>query len=128
VIRLGDVDGLTAADLVHGRSSTLPGTSTVGELRAYFAESSSRQLAVLVDRDRFVGSVGRGELPDDVEASAAGADFADRGPVIEASRAAREARDAALATPSARVAVVDTGGALVGVVALNHRRDGFCGT
>jgi hypothetical protein len=128
VIGLADVDGLSAADLIHNRTSTLPGAATVGDLRAYFAESDSRQLALLVDGDRYVGSVGRDELPADAQASASAAGFAQRGPVIEASRSARDAKEVALAAPSGRVAVLDAGGALVGIVALNHRRDGFCGT
>jgi CBS domain-containing protein len=127
VIGLSDVDGLKAADLVT-RASTLPVASTIGDLRGYFAASGSRRLAVIVDGDRYVGSLTPADVPDGVDATAAAADFAHREPVIHASRGAREARDAALVCPSARLPVVDEDGTLVGIVALNHRRDGFCGT
>lgn len=128
MIGLRDVDGLTAAALMHDRVSTVPASATVRELRDYFAASGSRRLAVIVDGDRYVGGVTPDDVPDDADAAAPAADFAQREPVIEASRAAREARDTALDTPSARVPVVDEHGTLVGIVALNHRRDGFCGT
>jgi CBS domain-containing protein len=128
MIGLLDVDGRTAADLVHDRVSTLPVTSTVGELRGYFAASNSRHLAVIVDGDRYVGSVTPADMPEDADPAGPAADFAQRGAVIEPSRSARDARDAALAAPSARLPVVDADGTLVGIVALNHKRDGFCGT
>ena len=127
MIGLTGLEGLKAADLAT-RASTLPVASTVGELRAYFAASSSRQLAVIVDGDRYVGSVAPADVPDDIDPAATVAGFAQRGPVIEASRAADEARDAALASPNARLPVVDGNGGLVGIVAVNHDRDGFCGT
>ena len=128
MIGLADVDGRTAADIVHRRMSTLPASSTVGELRTYFGESSSRQLALLVDDGRYVGSVSAEDLPGDAEASAPALELVQAGPTIEASAPAEQARDAALESASARLPVVDEDGALVGVVAINHTRDGFCGT
>jgi predicted transcriptional regulator len=127
MIGLLDVDGLTAGDLAT-RASTLPVASTVGVLRDYFAASSSRRLAVIVDGDRYVGAIAREDIADGVDAGTRAADFARREPVIDASRSGREARDAALESPTARLPVVDRHGVLVGVVALNHDRDGFCGT
>jgi CBS domain-containing protein len=121
------LEGRTAADVVHSRFSSTPAAATVGELRAYFAASASRQLALLVDGDRYVGSVGRADLPADAEESAPAAGFAQAGPVIAPDAPAREAWEGALAQPSARLPVVDGDGALVGVVAINHTRDGFCG-
>jgi CBS-domain-containing membrane protein len=126
VIGLAEVDGRTAADVVHRRMTTLPASATVGDLRAYFAESESHHLAVLVDGARYVGSLTPADLPADDAAAAA--DFARPGPTIAASTPAGAARDAALADPSARLPVVDADGALVGVVAINDARDGFCGT
>jgi CBS-domain-containing membrane protein len=126
VIGLTEVQDLTAADIVHRRLTTLPATATAGDLRAYFGENGSHQLALLVDGARYVGSVTPADLPEDDAAAAA--DFARPGPTISAAAPAGEARDAALADPSARLPVVDPEGALVGVVAINHARDGFCGT
>src|SRR5690349_16060595 len=119
------LEGRTAADVVHSRVSTLPAAATVGELRAYFESSPSRQLALLVDGDRYAGSVGAADLPADADGSAAAAGFAHDGPVIRPDAPAREAWEGALAQPSARLPVVDEDGALVGVVAINRTRDGF---
>jgi CBS domain-containing protein len=126
VLGLSDLDGRTAADIMHERASTLPATATVGEVRAYFAESDSRRLALFVDGERYVGSLTPDDLPEDDSARAA--DHARPGPTVRAGAPATDARDAALAEPSARMPVIDAEGALVGVVAINHRRDGFCGT
>lgn len=100
---LSDVEGLTAADVMHRRLTSLPASTTVRELREYFAASGSRRLALVADHAR----------PE---------------PVIGATAPAREARDLALADPSQRLPVVDAAGALVGVVAINRLRTGFCGT
>jgi Mg/Co/Ni transporter MgtE len=125
--QIADVDGLTAADLMHRRLTTLPATATVGELRSYFAESASHKLALIVDGERYVGSVAAdavGETADDAPA----AGLARREPVVRDDAPAEQARAAALADPCARLPVVDAGGRLVGIVAINHARDGFCGT
>jgi hypothetical protein len=42
---VSEVDGLTAADVMHQRLSSLPASATVGELREYFAQSSSHRLS-----------------------------------------------------------------------------------
>lgn len=47
---------------------------------------------------------------------------------MRATASAAAARDAALAEPSARMPVIDVDGTLVGIVAINYARDGFCGT
>src|SRR4051794_31523356 len=111
-----ELEGRTAADVVHRRISTTAAAATVGELRAYFEASSSRELAVLVDGERYVGSVSRADLPPDAAAATPAADFARPGPVIAPDAPARDAWDGALAQPSARLPVVDGDGALVGVV------------
>ncbi len=125
--QIADVDGLTAADLMHRRLTTLPATATVGELRAYFAESTSHKLALIVDGERYVGSVAAGTV-DAAAADAPVADLARRKPVVRADAPAAEAQAAALADPSGRLPVIDEAGRLVGIVAINRARDGFCGT
>jgi CBS domain-containing protein len=124
---LEDIDGATAADLVHRRITTLPGSATVGDLRAYFAESTSHKLALLTDGDRYVGSLEADALdgaPDSVPASG----FATRGETVAPEVPAAAARDRAMAMASSRLPVVDAAGVLVGIIAINSRRDGFCGT
>ena len=124
---LEDIDGLTAGDLMHRRITTLPASSTVGELRAYFAESSSHKLALLVDGDRYAGSIEPPAL-DGAPDSAPAAALAARGDTVQPDVPAGIARERALAMPSSRLPVVDATGRLVGIIAVNHRRDGFCGT
>jgi CBS domain-containing protein len=124
---LDDVAGLTAAELMHRRITTLPASATVGELRAYFAESSSHKLALLVDGERYAGSLEAAALdgaPDSETASS----FASIGDTVAPDVPADVARDRALAMASSRLPVVDEDGRLVGIIAINHRRDGFCGT
>ena len=114
---------------MHKRMSAMPASVTVGEVRAYFAESSSRQLAVFTDGDdRYVGSLGAAALPaaapDDVPAS----EFSERGTTVPPTAPADEARDLALAEPSKRLPVVEDDGTLVGIVAIDITLTRFCGT
>ena len=124
---LEDIDGATAADLMHRRITTLPASATVAELRAYFAESTSHKLALLVDGERYVGSL----VPSALEGapdSAVAAELAARGDTVEPDVPADVARERAMAMASSRLPVVDADGRLAGIIAINSRRDGFCGT
>lgn len=128
MIELADVDGLTAADLVHRRLTSMPATATVADLRAYFGESSSHKFALLVDGERFAGGLTPADIPDEADDAAPAETFASTEPSIGAAAPAVEARDAALAHPSSRMPVVDGDGNLIGIVAINSARSGFCGT
>jgi CBS-domain-containing membrane protein len=125
---LSELDGLTAADVVHRRLSVLPASTTAGELRAYFASSGSHRLAVLVDGERYAGSLEASSVPDTAADDAVVTGFADRQRIVRPEAPAGDARDVALAHASLRVPVVDGAGALVGVVAITRDRRGFCGT
>jgi CBS domain-containing protein len=125
--QLSAVDGLRAADVMNKHVSTVPSSSTVGELRAYFATSASRHLAVLVDGERFMGAIAASALPEAADAASAALDYATDEPTIDASAPAVVARDLALRQPTLRLPVLDEG-RLVGIVAINMRRDAFCGT
>ena len=125
---ISDVDGLTAADVMHRRLTSTPATATVGELREYFGFSTSRRLALVVDGERFLGALTPEDLAADADAGAAVAAYVRAVPSAAPADAAADARDTALATPSRRLPVVDATGALVGVVAINKDCDGFCGT
>jgi CBS domain-containing protein len=124
---LEDVAGLTAADLMHRRITTLPASATVVELRAYFAESTSHKLALLVDGERYAGSLEASALEGAPE-SAPASEFTSLGDTVAPDVPADVARERALAMASSRLPVVDGAGVLVGIIAINHRRDGFCGT
>jgi CBS domain-containing protein len=123
-----DVDGLTAADVVHSRLTSMEAGATVAEARAYFTESSSHKLAVVADGERFVGSLTASSIPDDAPDDARAADFASAEPTVAPDEPAARARDLALSEPSQRLPVVDGDGVLVGVVAITTDRAAFCGT
>jgi CBS domain-containing protein len=125
---LSELNGLTAADVVHRQLSTLPASTTVGDLREYFASNGSRRLAVLVDGDRYAGSLVASSIPETAAGDAVAADFADRHPTVHPDAPAQDARDVALEHSSHRVPVVDDAGNLVGVVAITRDLRGFCGT
>jgi CBS-domain-containing membrane protein len=124
---LEDTEGATAADLMHRRITTLPASATVGELRAYFAESTSHKLALLVEDERYIGSLVADALDGAPDSAPAGG-FAERGDTVAPDVPAAEARERAMAMSSSRLPVVDAAGRLVGIIAINSRRDGFCGT
>lgn len=126
--QLDEVQGLTAVDLVHRRISSTNAEVTVGELRDYFAASSSRRLAVLVDGGRYVGSVTAGAISDDVGAELPATAVAQLGPTAAAQMPAAAARDLALEQPSQRLPVVDDDGLLIGVIAIDVKKKEFCGT
>ena len=127
-LRIDQADGLTVADITHIRFSALPADATVGDVRAWFAQSTSRRLAFLADGDRYRGSL----RPADV----AGADDDDRpavevardGPSVSPEAPATTGRDLALASDARRVPVVDGDGRLLGVVAVTGDLQSFCGT
>ncbi len=124
---LDEVAGLKAADLMHRRITTLPASATVGELRAYFAESTSHKLVLLVDGERYAGSLEASAL-DGASDSAPASEFASLADTVAPDVPADIARERALAMASSRLPVVDAAGVLVGIIAINHRRDGFCGS
>ena len=93
VTALDEIAGLEAAAIMHQRVSSLPATVTVGELRAYFAESTSRQLAVLADGDRYAGSIAATAVPEAADAAEPAVRFAVREPTVLPTTPANEARD-----------------------------------
>jgi len=128
VTALDEIAGLEAAAIMHQRVSSLPATVTVGELRAYFAESTSRQLAVLADGDRYAGSIAATAVPEAADAAEPAVRFAVREPTVLPTAPADEARDIALEDPTHRLPVVGDDGRLLGIVAIDHTLTRFCGT
>jgi CBS domain-containing protein len=113
---------------MHQRVSSLPATVTVGEVRAYFAESASRQLAVLADGEHYAGSIAVTALPEAADGAEPAVRFAVREPTVPPTAPADEARDIALEDPTHRLPVVDDDGRLLGIVAIDHTLTRFCGT
>ena len=126
-IRTDETDGLTVHDVMHAKFSALPATATVGDVRDWFAASTSRRLAFVADDDGgYVGSLTRAHVAGGDPALPA-ADVADSGPTVSPAESATTGRDIALRTDARRVPVVDEG-RLVGVVAVTGDLQNFCGT
>lgn len=128
MIDLRDAEGRTAADVMHRHITTLAASVTVGELREYFAASTSRRLALLADGERYVGSIAAADLPAGIDPAAPAAALAVPGPTVRPDAAAPEARELARQHSTRRLPVVDDNGALVGIIAVNEQRSRFCGT
>jgi CBS domain-containing protein len=125
---LREAEALTVADVMHRHVSSLPASVTVDEVRAYFAASGSRRVALLVDGERYVGSIPATELPANVDPAGPAAVHALAGPTIRPQASAARAGELALGDSTSRVAVVDDAGKLVGIVAVTEDRLRFCGT
>jgi CBS domain-containing protein len=116
--RTDDVDGLTAADVMHGEVDGLSPSLTVGELRAWFAVSRSRRLAVLAADGRYLAAFTPTDVPADAAADRPAVDFATHHPTVRPETTARAARDLVVASGARRLPVVDDAGTLIGVVAV----------
>jgi CBS domain-containing protein len=127
-ILVTDVAGRTARDVMHPNLSSVAPDATVAEVEAYFAESSSRRLAAVADGDRYVGAICRARfVAAPHEPTLTARDLVDDLATVAPDAPAAQARDHAMAAASQRVPVVDAGGRLLGVVAVDKRREGFCG-
>jgi CBS domain-containing protein len=127
-LRIDEADGLTVADIIHIRFSALPATATVGDVRAWFDESTSRRLAFVADGDRYVGSLTPQDVADVTDAARPAAEVAQDGPTVSPEAPATTGRDLALQSEARRVPVVDADGRLLGVVAVTGDLQSFCGT
>jgi Mg/Co/Ni transporter MgtE len=128
VTRLDEAAALTVADVTHSRFKALPATATVGEVRAWFAASSSRRVALLAEDGRYVGSLVPNDLSDadDPEELASARSW--RGPTVAPDEPAKRGEELALGSGTLRAPVVDADGRLFGVVAVTEDLKGFCGT
>jgi CBS domain-containing protein len=127
-VRIDEADGLTVADITHTRFGALPATATVGEVRAWFAQSASRRLAFIADGERYLGSLTPEDVADGAQAEQPAVTVAQNGPTVAPDAPATTGRDLALLTDSRRVPVVDREGHLLGVVAVTGDLQSFCGT
>jgi len=126
--RVDDAAGLTVADVIHRRFTTLPASATVGEVRDWFAESEHRRMAVLADDGRFAGSLAPADVSGDLDAALPAASVAHLGPTVAPEAPAREGEELALRTGARRVPVVDGDGCLVGILSVTTDLKAFCGT
>ena len=126
--RVDEADTLTVADVIHKRFSALPATATVGEVRDWFAASTSRRMALLADGGRYVGSLTPDDLAGDGDPARLASEVAKHGPTVAPEASARTGEQIALLTEARRVPVVDADGVLLGVVSVTGDRTSFCGT
>ena len=126
--RLEEAAALTVADVTHRRFSALPADATIGDVRAWFAISTSRRMAFLADDGRYVGSLSRDEVGSDLDPGAPAADVAHAGPTVLPEAPAGEGEQLALRSDARRVPVVDRDGRLLGVVSVTEDLQAFCGT
>jgi CBS domain-containing protein len=127
-IRIDEADDLTVADITHAKFTALPATATIGDVRAWFAASTSRRQAFVADGDRYVGSLTPQDIGGDADPDRPAVEVAQDGPTVSPAASAAEGRDLALQTESRRVPVVDDDGVLLGVVAVTGDLQSFCGT
>ncbi len=114
---------------MYSAPKTLPGATTVGDLRAEFDRRPKMHTALLTDGDHFLGAVQRRDLEQAGDAQAPAADFAQRQPdSISPDDPASEALARLDASGDGyRLVVLDEGGTLLaGLVCLNSARTHFC--
>ena len=126
-LALEDAAGLTAAEVVHRRFGAMPATATIGDVRAWFAESAHRRMAFLADGERFAGALTRADVSGRLDALKPAVTVAQPGPTVAPDASAREGYEAALRTEARRAPVVAADGTLVGVVAVTEDLTSFCG-
>jgi CBS domain-containing protein len=127
--RLDEAAALTVADVVHRKFSALPADATVGDVRAWFAASTSRRMAVLADDEqRYAGSLMPADVGGDVDPARPAAEVAHDGPTVLPDAPAGEGEQLALQTDARRVPAVDRDGRLLGVVSVTEDLEAFCGT
>jgi len=127
-IRIDEADGLTVADVTHAKFTALPATASVGDVREWFAASTSRRQAFVADDGRYVGSLTPQDLERAADPARPAVEVAQEGPTVSPRAPAAQGRDLALLSESRRVPVVDDDGVLLGVVAVTGDMQSFCGT
>ena len=115
-----DTDGLTVADVMHAEVATMAPTVTVGELRDWFAGSTSRRLAVIADGDRYAASLTPADVDGGAPADQPALELARERPTLTPGTPAATGRDLVTAVDAHRVAVVDEEGRFHGVLAVTR--------
>jgi CBS-domain-containing membrane protein len=126
--RLDDAAGLTVLDVIHRRFSTLPASATIGDVRAWFAASSQRRMAVLAQDGCYAGSLTPDLLAGDLDPARRASEVARRGPTVAPDAPASAGEELALLTDARRVPVVDGDGRVLGIVSVTNDLTAFCGS
>jgi CBS-domain-containing membrane protein len=127
--RLDEAGGLTVADVIHRRFTALAASATIGEIREWFAASTSRRMALLAAADGcYAGSLTPEHVAGDLDPDLPASVLAQHWPTVPPDAPAATAEHLALLTPARRVPVVDGDGRLLGVVSVTSDLKSFCGT
>jgi Mg/Co/Ni transporter MgtE len=126
--KVDEAAGLTVAQVIHKRFSTLPASATVGEVSDWFAASSSRRMAILADEGRYAGSLTPADVNGTLDRARLASEVAQQGPTIAPDAPARAGEELALLTDARRVPVVNRDGRLLGVLSVTGDLTSFCGT
>ena len=126
--RIDEADGLTAADVIHARFTALPASATIGDVRDWFAVSTSRRMAFLADDDRYAGSLTPEQVAGDLDPTRPATEVAQLGPTVAPDAPATRGEEVALQSAARRAPVVDRDGRLLGVVSVTTDLQSFCGT
>ena len=116
---------MTVADVMHGGFPTMPPSATIGEARAWFAASSSRRLAIVARRRRYLGSLTPADIPDDADPELPVGGVARVGAVVAPDAPAEVGLRLVLAADTRRVPVVDAAGRVCGVLAVTSDKRHF---
>jgi len=118
--------GKTVADVVVRLPKTLGPDVTVGRAREALADAHVHML-LLTEDGRLLGTLVRADLPAGAAPSERAMPYAVlAGRTIPPTVSAEEARQLLLGRGERRLAVVDDGGRLVGLLCLKRRLTGFC--
>ncbi len=115
----------TAGDVMLRRPRTLPGHATIGEARAVLRDDHLH-MVLLTDGLRLVGTVTRADLPEPGAEGAALQWSVMEGRTVRSDASAADIETMLASQGRRRVAVVDSDGALLGLVCLKRRGSGFC--
>ncbi len=116
----------TVEDEMLRRPTVLSAEATVDDVRAFF-DRDHVHLCLLVDGDRLVGTVTRGDLAGASTSVARATDIAVMdGRVVLPTEGAEATRNRMVTAGRRRLAVTDVNGRLVGLLCLKRSRLGFC--
>ncbi|QXV56538.1 CBS domain-containing protein [Amycolatopsis sp. TNS106] len=119
--------GRTVGDVLVRQPKTSPVDISVDQARACFADDHVHML-LLTEAGRLIGTLVRTDLPADLDGTGLALPHSRMtGRTVPADMPAEQARRLLMARGQRRLAVVDDGGAILGLLCLKRRLTGFCG-
>lgn len=116
----------SVADVMVSRPKTLPAEASIGDIRAEF-DDDHVVMVLLVEGDALRGTLLRDDVPSDAAPAAPALPLAHTtGRTVLPSESADRVFRRLVDSGKRRLAVVDGGDRLLGLVCLTRRRTGFC--